>query len=671
MQTRTVAAPGGPATVHRVESTDDLAAWARWVEDRSGEILGLDIETNARNPWDHDFRSRTVQTADVHEAWVVPTEVNSYLISGMLRRHPRWIAHFSENDIRFAQRGLPDDPIRIEDDSAAHVVDLQAVLAVYDPRTVTSKARDGIDPRIARPKGLKETSTRLLGPELQAAEDALHERFREIAPKGQRSKTAMVAYGFAHIDVTEDVFTTYAGLDPLATVRLLWVMRAELETRGQWPRAQAAMLEQWQWDLQTWRGMSVDGPYARWLAAELQSVVDERADWLDGCHDIKPSGQGPSVGAAFTAMSIPSPVVRKGKPSWDKTALEKIVDPDQRYPQAAVWLAQAVLDVRRAGKFRAAYVKPMLEALTRDGTVHCSARGIGTVTTRASAQRPANQQLPKRDSRVRSAYRAERGCVFVTADFKQGEPFTMAALSGDEDYLRDLMSGDINSRIATLVYGDAYDPAQGKTSGTVHYAMRQAAKFAWLAACYGAAARKVAALLGLPEEQGAEILTRWHAAYPKLWGYAKWLNKQTAITLDSGAVVPLWDRFYVDDQTGELKLRTWDDGRVKFSRLGLNAATQGTQADLLRQAKQNCRDRGIAWALRFDVHDELVAVVPTWMAEWYRGLLEECMTITYRGVTVHCDAEIVGTTWGRQPDSFDPAEISVVDSIEDDEEINA
>lgn len=685
MQVINIAAPGGPATVRAVESGQDAADWAGWVEARREQPLGLDIETNALDPWQHGFRARTVQTADGRESWVVPTGAPDYsdaLTAGVLRRHPLWVAHFAEADIRFAQRGLQlrDTAIRVENDSVPHVVDTQAVLAIYDPRTVTSASkRDRVDVRIPRPKGLKEVSERLLGPELRAAEIALYRRFLEIAPKGSRSKAALAAYGFANVDVTEAVFRTYAGLDPLVTIRLWWLMRRDLERRGQWHRAMLAQLDQWQVDLQTLRGLPIDGPYARWLDGELQRVTDQRADWLLQA-GIARSGQGPAVGRAFAALGVSSPVVRDGKPSWDRLALQEIAGPEEGpsfnanagstapvpvYPSAARWLARAVLDVRRAGKFRVTYVQPMLDALRRDGCLHPSSRALGTVTTRETAQRPPVHQLPKRDTRVRAAVRALRGWVLVTADFRQGEPFTMAALSGDLDYLRDLEQGDINGRIAALVYGDAYLPAEGKAAGTASYLMRQAAKFAWLAACYGAAARKVAVLLGLPEEQGAEILGRWHAAYPKLWAYAREMNHRTHVRLDSGAVVPLWDRFFVDDATGELRLRTWDDGNLKPSRLGLNGATQGTQADLLRYAKHRLRARGLAWALRFSLHDELLIAVPAWMAEWARGVLEDCMTVIYRGVTVRCEATIEGRTWLPQPSDFDPAVLAAVDDEEE------
>lgn len=681
-----VDAPGGPATIRTVEDAYDHADWRHWVDQRADQPLGLDLETNALDPWDHGFRVRTVQIADGRESWVIPVEAlfgwtREESIADVLREHPLWVCHYAEADLRFGVRGLPE-PYRLRDD-VPHLVDTQAVLAVYDPRTVTTAAkRDRIDVRIPRKKGLKETSARLLGSQLQQAEHDLEAYFREIAPKGHRSKTAMQAYGFAHADVNHPVFRRYAGLDPLVTIRLWWLMRRELEARGQWQRARLAMVDQWQVDLQTLRGLPIDGPYARWLDDQLREVIAQRANWLRDM-GIGESGQGPAVGRAFEALGVSSPVVRGGTPSWDKVALAEIATPEPGgrfdamaladdgnapavvYPPAARWLARALLDVRRAGKFATTYVKPMLEALDRDGHLHPSSRAYGTVTSRETAQRPPVHQLPKRDTRVRAAVRAWRGWALVSADFRQGEPFTMAALSGDLDYLHDLESGDINATIAALVYGDDFDPSQGKVAGTQHYAMRQAAKFAWLAACYGAAPAKVALLLDVPVERGGEIRAAWRAAYPRLWAYADAMNRQTAVRVDSGAVVPLWDRFYVDDATGDLRLRTWEDGRPKFSRLGLNAATQTTQADLLRFAKHRLRARGLAWALRFSLHDELLIMVPEPMAPWAAEVLEDCMTVTYRGVTVRCEATIEGRTWLPQPEDFDRAELAAVDGMED------
>lgn len=641
-------------TLRLVQGGLDLAALAAWWAQRADQILGIDAETNGEDPWHASFRLRYVQVADERESWVVPVrDWSAGALAALVRRHRLWAAHYAEADVRFLQRGLPGEPVRLREETP-HVADTQPLLAVLDPRTVTTRnVKDRIDPRIPRPRGLKETVARLLTPELEAARDRLHAEFRRRAPVGHRTKAACVRWGFASVEADDcPELLVYAALDPLLTVRLWHLLVRELRAVGRWGRARAALREQWHADRMTYAGLAVDGPYAWWLDEQLADVVRARTPEL-AARGVPPSGQGASVAVA---MEVLGEGVRRrtneGAPSWDRSALAAVVEDGG--PGAG--LAQAILDVRRAGKFRSAYVAPMLDAVTLgDGRLHCRFRNIGAVTTRSAAQDPALHQLPKRDTRVRAAVRAARGCVLVSADFRQGEPFVMAALSGDADYLRDLETTDINSRVAAMVYGAAYDPAQGKAAGTPHYLMRQAAKFAWLAACYGAQPPKVAALLGLPEAEGERIRGQWRSAYPRLWAYADRCNAQATLTLDSGSVVPLWDRWYVDGDTGELRTG-W-----RPSRLGLNGATQGAQADLLKVAVHRLSHHGWVWALRFELHDELLLEVPAWMADEATAVLRECMTVVYRGVTVRCEVTVEGRTWLPQPASFDRGELAAVD----------
>lgn len=685
--------PAPDCVIRVAEDAADLAELDAWLLARADEPLGLDLETNALDPWQHLFRTRCAQMADEYETWVVPiwSEDGWFtcgdVVARMIRRHRLWVAHYAEADVRFAQRGLPGDPVRLEDDEP-HVVDLQALLAIYDPRTVTTHSKkDRIHPAIPRGSGLKETTERLLTPALREAQEKLHARFRELAPPRHRTPRLSVAWGFANLSTREEVYRVYAGLDPLCTIRLWHLMRRGLEGRGQWSRAVAALREQWDVDRETYVGLCADGDYASWLDGELAAVIAGHAGYLAD-RGVPPSGQGPSVGAAFHALGVTSPRrdPQSGNESWDKHALAAILetcagwlaapevagpdfDDQRRQVEEVARLATAVRDVRRAGKYRAAYVKPMLWTCAEaDGTMHVSMRATGTVTTRMSTRGTPTSgslhQLPKHDTRVRACVRARRGHVFVSADFRQGEPFVMAALSGDPVYLADLLSGDVNSTIAAMVYGADYVPAEGKVAGTASYLMRQAAKFGWLAWCYGCAARKLAQLLGVPVEQGQGVIDRWRGRYPVFAAWQQELNQLAVIELDSGHRVPLWDRCTVTEE-GELVLATWPDGNPKASRLGPNAATQGTQADLLKVARHRARHRGWAWASRFALHDELLWEVPEWMAEQARDALEECMTVTYRGVTVRCEATIEGRTWLPQQRLLEAAELAVVDEAEE------
>ncbi|HSL52009.1 MAG TPA: DNA polymerase [Candidatus Deferrimicrobiaceae bacterium] len=645
-----------------------------WLVERSTMVLGIDIETNAKDPWELGFACRTVQFADVHESWVI--EVNAETetwIAELIRLHPQWVAHYAEKDISFAHRGLRcsdgSSPIRLGE-RVPHVVDSQTALAMFDPRTVTTQnKKDRIPLGVPRPKGLKPNTTRLLTPALEYAERELHAWFHEIAPIGHRAGVRKpVSWGFANAPTRDPRFIRYAGLDPIMGLRLFLLAQHHLTRRGQWDRCGAALSEQWMMDNATTPGMQVDGPYAKWLWGELQRVIDERKPLLEH-YGIGESGMGPSVGRAFESRGVPCPSKdrRTGKPTWNKDALIALSEHENPY---VAQLATAIREVRKARKFRTTYIEPMLWAVDNgDGAMHCSVRAIGTVTTRMSAQKTDSagplQQLPKKDPRVRAAVCAKRGHVLVTADFRQGEPFVMAALSGDLGYLADLERGDINSTIAAMAYGDAYVAAEGKTSGALSYLMRQNGKAGWLACCYGAGAPTLAWTLSVnmpPEfrftaERASEVLRTWHATYPRFWSYADELNREGVLTLDSGHRVPLWDRVGVRED-GTL----YDRGRP--SRLGLNAKTQGTQADLLKVAMHRLLHWGWLWAFRFALHDELVLEVPEPMAEFARAVLERAMTIVYRGVTIRCEAVIEGKTWLPQPREFNAVDLPDFDDEE-------
>lgn len=671
--------PRESCTLHMVENRVDLRVARKWVDGLGAEYLGIDCESNARDPFEIGYATRLVQVASEDESWVIPVDLNPWELSDMVRDHPRWVAHYAEADERFLCRGLPGEPVRWSDVDP-HLSDTQTVLAIYDPRTVTTfNKKERIHPRIPRLKGLKPNVTRLLTPTLGHAEDALNTRFKELAPVGHRSAKAMRTWGFANIPINDPAYQLYAALDPLCTIRLFNLMRVALEQRGQWGRTLAALREQWMVDRGTFQGMQVDGPYVAWLDEQLAAVINGHVPTLER-HGIKPSGQGQSIGQAFHALGVPtSPKTDEhGKESWDKEALIALLgicEDVYNDPQYAVVgvpdqvvkvreLAEAVRDVRKAGKYRSNWVAPMLWTIANaDGAMHPSMRANGTVTTRMTAQKSATagplHSAPKHDTRLRAGVRAERGWVLLSADFSQAEPFVMAASSGDKDFLADLLAGDINSVLATQVYGPAYVKADGKTGGTASYMMRQRCKFAFLAWCYGAGDRKVDTLLGVH----TAVTDGWRARWPVFAAHRDAMNQQTVITLASGHRVPLWDRYWVDD-LGEMHLRTDQSGRPVPSRLGLNAETQGTQADLLKLSMHRLAAWGWAWALRFELHDELLLCVPAWMADSAAVMLKEAMTVRYRGVVINCEVSIEGRTWQPQPTEFSAADIVEVDDDE-------
>lgn len=723
----------GPGWV--VSARSDAAQLWEWLQERRGQVLGLDLETNGVDPWDSNFRQRLCQFSDGRESWIICSERPGMLdvVHTCIRAHDYWLAHFAENDIRFAERGAPGS-IRF-DQITPHVADLQPVLAYFDPRTVTTAAKkDRIDIRIRRGRGLKETAARLLpeGKLLVDAETALHAQFAEIiktagpstealadvaacqpiidhyqlttsgirartvlsslgisspkkTPKGNDSwdlkslqeiqstvsgtvadvVDALLALralharnpesGWALIPDDDDTYLRYAGLDPLMTLRCWHLMTKEIRARGQWPAVRQALKLQWHIDLMTFRGKLVDPAYVKWLDSFYVDVIESHVPAL-AHHGVPRSASGPSVSKAFTALGLTSPkATSNGGESWDKTVLAAIAKSSTlEYPVEAIELATTVRSIRGATKFRAAYVKPMLECLPRDQRIHCSMREIGTITGRQSAARPALQQLPKRSSKhIRPAFVAEPGWVYVTCDLAQGEPRMMAARSGDQALIRDLLAGDFYGSLATLAFGNAYHPDERKIADSPSFHMRDGSKIGFLLRCYGGGNDKLATALGRDLAFAKEVRARWDAEYYVLAAYERQLNWQPHVILDSGRICPLWDRYYVTENDQVLLQHDMP------SRLGLNYDTQGSLADYLNNAVEKVVDAGWSWALRLLIHDEIVGCTPENKAQEFADILTNAMTSIYRGVPMQGEATIEGRTWMQQEGTgFDLAELA-------------
>lgn len=654
---RTVETDVGPINIVSAPDSSAAELWD-WVHARP-HMLALDCETNAQDSeWHPNHRVRTTQISDGQTGWVIQTEKPGMIdvTRTIVRSHPLWTAHYAQSEVRFLGNGVSGalDLTSVD----PHVADTQVMLGYFDPRTVTTRnKKERIDPRIPRSRGLKDTVARIFSTSvLSDAETAMHKRFIEIAPTGFRTKNASKKYGFEHIGIDDELYLRYGGLDAITEAWLFYHLERELRKMDLWPIVVKDLRRQWHADLMTFRGQLVDGPYAKWLGGQFDAVVHAHTAYLSG-YGIPPSCMGGSVGNAFHAMGVSSSVRTKTGESWNKVALKEIAA--AKHEQAAE-LATSIRTVRMNGKYRSSYVTPMLDALRYDGRVHCQFRIFGALPGRNAASKPANQQLPKDDTRCRAAYEAPKGWVLISSDFHQGEPRVMAGLSGDQNLRTDLLAGNLNDALAARAYGSVYKP-DDNDPGTPSFGMYKRAKAGFLARCYGGATRKLSETLNVDTATMAAIEHAWDARYPDLAAFADKANRTPGgiITLESGRRVPLWDR-WVYDQYG---LR--DTG--KPSRLALNYFAQGTQRDLLMEAMDRLIEWGWSWALWFLVHDEILLCVPEELAEKARLTVEAAMTMDFHGVPITADAEIRGRTWMPQPNEFDLTGIEDAIAEEDDD----
>lgn len=636
------------------EGADDWALWRQWMRVHRDEVLGLDSETNTEDPWAPGYACRLIQISDGDIAWVIdPQGGPRDLIRDVIRDHPRFVGHFTGRaEIPFIERHLPG-AIRLGE-LDPHIIDYQVAQAILDPRTLLPR-KDGIDPRLVHAKGLKDTYRREVSPCLAEVEERLYAWFHANAPKGQRTPKAYKKWGYRNVPLWTPEYLEYSAMDAVAVKVLYDKACNQLRGLREWDHAVYEWELQWDIDNMIFRGNPVDPPYVRWLAGQLDNLAAEEAQWL-APHGIPPSAMGGSIGEAFTALGQP-PVrtTREGAPSWDKWALAEIKDTSTNL--RAVELAEHITACRRATKFKSTYVQPMLDALDRDCRIHPQFRSIGTITHRNSASDPPVQQLPKNDKRVRAALGGRPGWVFVSCDLEQGEPRTMAGLSGDPRYVAAVMSGDVNNAVAAATFGAEFNPAEGKSPGTPSYRMRQMAKIDFLSVCYGVGIAKLAQSMKSTKDQAAKFRADQHENYAHMFSRADKMNANEYVILPSGRKLTLWDRKIV-----------LPDGKVitgaKPSRKALNYETQGAQADWVKAAWLRLRAKW-NWALAILMHDEIVLYVPeAFAAEACADLEREMSGHIGHGVMMTATAEVNGITWAAQPSDFDRAELAIVDDEE-------
>lgn len=200
------------------------------------------------------------------------------------------------------------------------------------------------------------------------------------------------------------------------------------------------------------------------------------------------------------------PVDEAKKPSLDKKVLARFQSDE---------LVRIFLHYKRVEK-RMGMAQKLVEHRDDDGRIRARFMPLATGTGRFSSSSPNLQQVP-RDPDFRCAFRAPEGRVLVQADYKAMELLGAAAIADESRMLAAFREGvDVHTRTASLMFG--VDEAE------ITKEQRQQSKAVSFGALYGSGAagvQRYCATLGLflSLKEAADLLKRWHAAYP---AFSKW-----------------------------------------------------------------------------------------------------------------------------------------------------
>lgn len=286
---------------------------------------------------------------------------------------------------------------------------------------------------------------------------------------------------------------------------------------------------------------------------------------------------------------------------------KKFTEPTANYPQGQAIvdesvlmslkypIAQLIAEYMMLGK-RIAQIESWLEVVGKDGRVHGRVITNGAVTGRATHSKPNMAQIPNTSSQYgkecRQCWTVEEGNVLVGIDLSGIELRCFAHYLNDEDYIKEVVYGDVHTRNQQAFGVDSRNDAK-----TILYAT-----------LYGASPAKIGTIIGGTAAKGQAIIDGFRRSVP---AYAA-LQKKVAAYAAKGWLPGL-------------------DGRrlaVRSEHSALNTLLQSAGAIIAKQwivcIDKKLKQEQISYKLVAWVHDEVQIEASPDDAEKIGKLVVEC-----------------------------------------------
>ncbi|MEO6086931.1 MAG: DNA polymerase [Umezawaea sp.] len=586
---------GEQVRIKFAENDDDLDQFRDFVR-ANLRVLAVDSETTGLDVYSAGFRMRLLQFGTAREAWVLPIEYGGRF----------------EDDARRALRGLQHIVFH------NGVFDLQAIerhLGV-PMEELWPKVRDTkILAHLVDPRGRDEGG---IGQSLEALTDHYIDADVAASVKGLMTKFAQEykttkAKIWAKIDLEHPEYLLYAGMDVILAMRLVSILTPRIP-------GSAKHLVPYEHEIaeicsyMERTGFLLDVEYTLSLSARLheeeQTAQETAARY--GCENVNSTEQVADVleyrGVQLTGRTP------TGKRQVDKGVLDALVKGGDEF-------ARAVVDAKRAGKWRTTWVDKFLSTMDSDARCHPSINSLRARTARMSITGIPAQTLPSGDFMIRRCFVADEGHLIASIDYAGQELRVLAALARDRTMIKAFAQGlDLHLLTAQAAFGDhiTKDDPERKYGKTTNFGR-----------VYGGGYKTVAEQTGIPLETAKRVVDAFDRRYP---GVPILSKKMQLAAIRNG---------HITTQTG--RRLPVDRSRAYAA---LNYAVQSASRDVTCRGLIRLHKAGYTPYLRLPVHDEVVASLPAAKAAWGARQIADLMAEQMGPVHISTDAEVGLRSWG-------------------------
>jgi len=442
-------------------------------------------------------------------------------------------------------------------------------------------------------------------------------------------------------DVAIDSVAPYAAADAESTLRLMPILRADLErlngvkvlTDIEMPLTPVLA------DMEL-TGVLLDLHFFEETARRLQtrmSAIEEQVFGSVGkVFNLNSTQQLSDI--LFNRLRLEPPDRGRKTASGHFSTSADILESLRGKHEVVDW----VLEHRELSKLKSTYVDALPAAVDKvTGRVHTSYSQTGAVTGRLSSSNPNLQNIPIRTEegrRIRNGFIAGPGNVLLSVDYSQIELRLVAHMADDEAMLAAFRAGeDIHATTAAAVYGVQAD--------AVTREMRRHAKAINFGLIYGMSAFGLKNSTDLTLAEAENFVKAYFQKFPAV---KKYLDETRRLAARQGYVETLLGRRrYFPALQSSLNAAT----KNREEREAINSPIQGTAADIMKismlRIPPALQAAGLHGKMLLQVHDELVLECPRPEMESTARLVQEIMANAYPlSIPLSTDARW-GRSWGE------------------------
>lgn len=602
MRHLTHAVAGDVCNIFIPEFEDDMRVFETWMTDHAREVIAIDTETTGLGVFGAGFGIRLIQLGNTDTAWVIRIGPWNGRITAAIHKHAHFVAHNFAFDAQALDRALG--------------LTIESMTPKLFDTIILSKL---IEPH--RPSGhkLKPLCTQYVDPNAEDTSDGLTAHFREL---GFTKDT-----GWALIDIHDELYNRYAGLDVIYTARLFEALRVKIKELVLNHLSQFEHTIQGYLNIMRRRGLRVDLDYA---ATQQRTFLAEAAEHLQIARDVygldNLNSPKQVVEALLRTGAKLTETTGTGAFKVGKEVLLPLAGMDEYWGDIEGFenpneLALHIARGKRAERFGNAYLGKFINLADPNGRIHPDITGLQARTSRMAVSDPPLQQLPAKDWKVRRAILADEGNVAISADYAQIEFRILAAMADVKRMKEAIAAGlDLHAYTAELAYGPDFNKAQ-----------RTYMKGAGFGVAYGGGATGLAKKMGISVSQATSVVKAYNRVYPEI---KRWSNK---LQRDARA-----SHMTMRSPTG--RILALDRDRIYAA---LNYQIQSTAADVLKNALEALWLAGLGGHLLMPVHDEIIAQAPQAQADEIAHAISEAMDTTIMDMHLEAEGEVYGKSWGH------------------------